>query len=164
MSVDEIGIDGLDLPCIGHIGDRSCRGGVLRDKGIDMNPGRVADMYTVAIRKECQGDGPADTCRAARDQYNRVATVVRDVRGVHRRTAATSLVLTWIRQRNNERESGDSDTIASITELEGGIQYNFDGGALSDAYIRLGLEGQYWVQDSVDTGLFGGILEFGIGF
>jgi hypothetical protein len=63
-----------------------------------------------------------------------------------------------------ERESGDSDTIASITELEGGLQYNFDGGALSDAYIRLGLEGQYWVGDSVDTGLFGGILEFGIGF
>jgi hypothetical protein len=65
---------------------------------------------------------------------------------------------------NGFSSKSSSDTIASITELEGGIQYNFSAGMLSDAYLRLGLEGQFWVLDSHDYGLFGGLLELGLNF
>ncbi|NNC88004.1 MAG: hypothetical protein HKN82_06030 [Akkermansiaceae bacterium] len=67
---------------------------------------------------------------------------------------------------SRRRGGGDSDTLASITEIAAGVQYSLGSmmGGLKDAYIRLGGEAQYWVIDGNDVGLYGASLGFGSTF
>ena len=58
----------------------------------------------------------------------------------------------------------DSDQVAFVTELEGGLQFDLNLGGLQNAYVRLGLEAQYWAIDETDNGLFGGVLGAGFAF
>ncbi|NNC88272.1 MAG: hypothetical protein HKN82_07420 [Akkermansiaceae bacterium] len=60
--------------------------------------------------------------------------------------------------------SSKSDTVAFVTELEGGVMFNLNMGALQDAHVKLGIEGQYWSVGGSDLGLFGGVLGVGFSF
>lgn len=56
-----------------------------------------------------------------------------------------------------------TDTLASVTELGAGVQWNFDLGK-NDAFVRAGFEGQYWLVDDSHIGLLGGVLTLGATF
>jgi hypothetical protein len=57
-----------------------------------------------------------------------------------------------------------TDTLASVTEIGAGFQMNFGVGGVTDAYVRAGFEGQYWLDDGGNIGLFGGVLGLGANF
>lgn len=57
-----------------------------------------------------------------------------------------------------------SDTIAAITEIGAGLQFNFAMGPVQNAFVRAGFEGQYWHIDGGDSGLLGGVLSVGATF
>ena len=59
---------------------------------------------------------------------------------------------------------GDSDTLASISEIRGGIEFGWGWNQIQNAYLRLGGEGQFWLVDSADIGLVGGVAEVGFNF
>ena len=60
-----------------------------------------------------------------------------------------------------ESSNGTSDTLSSVTEIGVGVQVNFAAGPVQNAFIRAGIEGQYWIVDSSDVGLFGGVIKVG---
>ncbi len=64
-------------------------------------------------------------------------------------------------RRSSSRES---DTMASISEIRGGIEFLWNWNAIRNAYLRLGAEGQYWWLDDVEVGLVGATAEVGFTF
>ncbi|NNC88011.1 MAG: hypothetical protein HKN82_06065 [Akkermansiaceae bacterium] len=56
------------------------------------------------------------------------------------------------------------DTVASVTELGGGVEFFFNAGPVQNAWARLGVEGQYWAVDDLTIGLVGGVLKVGFNF
>lgn len=56
-----------------------------------------------------------------------------------------------------------TDTLTGITEIGVGAQCNFGLGGI-DAFLRAGVEGQYWLEDGGNIGLFGGVLSVGSHF
>ena len=56
-----------------------------------------------------------------------------------------------------------TDTLVGITEIGAGVQLNFGLGR-ADAFLRAGVEGQYWWEDGADIGLFGGTVGAGANF
>lgn len=57
-----------------------------------------------------------------------------------------------------------TDTLASVTEIGGGLEWKFDLGSFSNTFVRAGIEGQYWHVDSASIGLLGGVLSVGSHF
>ncbi|NNC88010.1 MAG: hypothetical protein HKN82_06060 [Akkermansiaceae bacterium] len=66
----------------------------------------------------------------------------------------------------DEKISRERDALAFVTEIAGGVQYDLAAmmGGVSGAHVRLGGEGQYWVIDGNDFGLYGAALSVGFTF
>ncbi|NNC88175.1 MAG: hypothetical protein HKN82_06910 [Akkermansiaceae bacterium] len=64
----------------------------------------------------------------------------------------------------DRRRSQSADTVVPVTEIELGLQFNFNMGAIQGAHARLGLEAQYWSMPYDDFGLIGGVLGVGFNF
>ncbi|NNM30663.1 MAG: hypothetical protein HKO57_14170 [Akkermansiaceae bacterium] len=64
----------------------------------------------------------------------------------------------------NGSGSSSRDTLAFVTEIEAGLQFNFNAGQIQGAHARIGIEGQYWSIGGSDFGLFGGVLGVGFNF
>lgn len=119
---------------------------------------RVSGATTYRRENEFEGWGPVvkiEGTRALNEQF-----------GIYAELSQSILFGELDERERFDGEGGqdfdfDSDTLAAITEIGAGIEYKFGLGPVSNAFVRLGFEGQYWMVDGSDHGLVGGVLKVG---
>jgi len=123
------------------------------------------DPYSYKSEADFDGWGPTIQVRARRTLTDRIALYA---------DLQQSILFGEMEWKDTETYRGDgvetnewkseSDTLAAITEIRGGIEFLWGWNAIQNAYLRLGAEGQYWWVDSLDLGLVGGVAEVGFTF